>query len=142
MQSRAGTPQSFSRTLSPGLPYTPAGTTPNLMEFGSSNYLAFPFNASPRPSMSGGLALPSYPSLPSRQSMGSNLSFDNISPRQPMARAPLGEMPSDSQIMQDVQGLIAVMDLNTVTKKTVRQQLASMYGLPDMFVPFAALMSL
>jgi hypothetical protein len=139
--SRAGTPHSFSRAKSPG-PTSPwTAPTPPLMEFGSGHQrpgeFSFPFQPSPRPSTSGGLGfqLQGHDSLPSRQSLGSGLSFEQYSaPPPPITRAPFGTMPSDEQIEQDVEALVASADLNTVSKKMLRQQLAQMYGLPDMSV--------
>ncbi|KAG0150342.1 hypothetical protein CROQUDRAFT_88135 [Cronartium quercuum f. sp. fusiforme G11] len=42
--------------------------------------------------------------------------------------SPRGGLPSDHQIIADIRSVLARADLNTITKKGVRQQLEAMYG--------------
>jgi len=57
--------------------------------------------------------------------------MDSLSRRGSGAGFPVpnrGGLPSDEQIIADIQAVLARADLNTITKKGVRQELENMYG--------------
>lgn len=68
--------------------------------------------------MGGGM---SHSHTQSRQSFGSLSAFM-------AARSPPGTMPSDEQLEMDIRNILARADLQTLTKKGVREELEKLYG--------------